>query len=487
MRMSRSLVALGLGLGLAACSTPDIGPPPTAAPPAEPPATAAGEYVVGYTGGASELAAASAGSVRVVTTDDDLLARIGAYVVATEDQAAVEALGAQPGVTYVQPSYIYHAFGGQETALLPTDPYIQAQWQLASIDAPGAWPSTTGIDTRIAIIDTGVDCAHPDLRANIIGGYDAIRQVTGCANDANGHGTHVAGAAAAAANGIQGVGVAHDAWILAVAVLDAGGAGSTATVARGVLWAAEQAAMPGGPIVINLSLGASADDPTLRSAVAYAQQRAVVVVAAAGNGGSTYPVYPGAYPGVISACATGRDDRRASFSQYGAWVSVCAPGVETYATTRGGGYGRYSGTSMASPVVAGVAALLRSHGVPAGAILSRLQGTGDACPGGCGIAAGAGRVNARRAVDAGAGPTATAPSPTQTATPGPSPATQTPTAGPPYPAPSTATARPPTPRATPSPTRTATLSPCPGACVGSCWRATPGRAGWGPCCVPCGR
>jgi type VII secretion-associated serine protease mycosin len=265
---------------------------------------------------------------------------------------------ADDAVRWTQPEVEYKA------SWTPNDPYYSSQWGLPKIGAPAAWNTTRGSSSVVvAVVDTGVDLDHPDLasRIDVANGYDFVGH-SPVANDDNGHGTHVAGIVAATANNGVGVaGTAPDCRILPVKVLDASGRGSTLDVADGIRWAVAK-----GAEVINLSLASTAPDSYTRSAVAYALASNVVVVAAAGNDGSSAGAsYPAAYPGVVGVGASNASDFRASFSNYGSGLDVTAPGVDIMSAEtpldRGLYYGQKSGTSMASPFVAGVAALVRSQ------------------------------------------------------------------------------------------------------------------------------
>ena len=174
-------------------------------------------------------------------------------------------------------------------------------------------------------------------------------------DDVNGHGSHVAGIAAAATNnglGVAGVGYNAESW---TSRCSATRARALFGLRRGITWAADN-----GANVINLSLGGTMDSSALESAVNYAWSKGVVVVAAAGNNASSTPFYPAYYANVIAVAATTDLDRLASFSDFGDWVDVAAPGISIYSTIPGG-YGYMSGTSMASPFVSGLAALLFAH------------------------------------------------------------------------------------------------------------------------------
>ena len=245
---------------------------------------------------------------------------------------------------------------------VPNDPaWATAQSSyLSQVNAPAAWDVTHGsADVLIAVVDSGVDVNHPDLSAKIAGAYNAV---TGTADvtDTVGHGTFVAGVAAASTNnGIGVAGAGHDASVLAVKV-----AADDETIAvddevAGIVWAADN-----GAHVVNISLGGDVPDPLEADAVAYAQAQGALVVASAGNDATDAESYPAAYDGVLAVGAT-NGTSRASFSNHGSWVDLGAPGVNlrstapTVATAMfDAGYDASSGTSFSAPLVAGQAALL---------------------------------------------------------------------------------------------------------------------------------
>jgi len=254
------------------------------------------------------------------------------------------------GVVYAEPNYIAYAL---ET--VPDDPRFGEQWGLDKIGSPAAWDIITGTnDVIIAIIDTGIDYCHPDLDGGrYIGGYDFINQDDDPMDD-EGHGTHVAGIATADTN--NGVGIAGLAWnsqFMGVKVLDAVGVGSYFDLAQGIRYAADN-----GARVANISLGGPFPGLTLEEAMRYAYDAGMVMACASGNEYGYGVIYPAAYDQYcLGVAATDSGDERAIFSNYGPEVDVAAPGVGILSTT-GGSYEFWDGTSMATPHVAGLAALI---------------------------------------------------------------------------------------------------------------------------------
>lgn len=281
---------------------------------------------------------------------------IGVFVLSVPSggvDAVISELSQQTGVVYVEPNYYVSS-----TEIVPNDPGWGNQYNMTAIRAPAGWALHTGaVWVTIAILDTGVDLAHPDLFVRILPGYDFVNNDNDPQDD-HGHGTHVAAIAAASTNNGEGVaGVNWGANILPVKVLNSGATGTYANVAAGIVWAADHGAQ-----VINLSLGGPAPSFVLNDAVNYAYQRGVILVASTGNAGAPSVLYPAAYDPVIAVGATDSGNNLADFSNYGAEVDVVAPGVNIYSAFPGGGYGYRSGTSMAAPHVSGLAALL--WGIP---------------------------------------------------------------------------------------------------------------------------
>lgn len=268
--------------------------------------------------------------------------------------AAIEkvkaALAKNPRVSFVENNLL--ASG----AAVPNDPSFGSQWHLQKIGAPLAWDISTGLATvDIAVVDSGVDPNHPDLSGKLIPGYNFLGS-NADTSDVLGHGTAVAGTAAAIANNATGVaGVAWKNPVMPLVVLDATNYASYANIAKAITYAADR-----GVRVINVSIGGTTSSSTLQNAVNYAWNKGAIVFAAAMNSNSSAPAYPAACTNVVAVAATNSADARASFSNYGSWITIAAPGEGIYTTTRGGGYGSWNGTSFASPMTAGLAALILS-------------------------------------------------------------------------------------------------------------------------------
>lgn len=359
----------------------------------------------------------------------------------------LSALSKNPNVEFAELDYYAKALSN------PNDTYFDRQWGLenigqkinsvvgivdADIDAVTAW-DTTQNGVKVAILDCGINESHPDLAGKVVDRKDFTNSASGT-DDVYGHGTHVAGIVAAVTNNGVGVaGVCPECSLLNGKVLDDSGTGDYSWVANGIIWAADN-----GAKVINLSLGGPASSTTLQNAVNYAWNRGVVVVAAAGNSNDSSYTYPAAYINAIAVAATDNQDNRASFSSYGSqWVDVAAPGDYIYSTWKNSSshydpqpecdltvcYKYASGTSMSTPMVAGVAGLVwtSNYNQSASSVRTRIESTADKIPG-TGTYWSAGRVNAANAVSPSASP-----SPTPSPSPSPSPSLRpspTPTATP---------------------------------------------------------
>ncbi|MFC1870809.1 S8 family serine peptidase [Chloroflexota bacterium] len=238
---------------------------------------------------------------------------------------------------------------------VPDDYYFKNQWGLSKVQATDAWDIIKGsIGTSIAILDTGIDFNHPDLDDKVIASANFTSSPT--ASDLYGHGSHVAGIAAAETNNAIGVaGLGRQCALMNAKVMGDDGYGYYSWISQGIIWAVDN-----GADVINMSLGSTASSATLEAAINYAWSQGVVVVAAAGNNGNSTPFYPAYYENCISVAATDSRDYLSSWSNCGEWVDVAAPGSSIYSTVPDNKYSLKSGTSMASPHVAGLAGLVFS-------------------------------------------------------------------------------------------------------------------------------
>jgi hypothetical protein len=271
------------------------------------------------------------------------------------------------------------------------DPAWPEQHGVRRIRADEVWTRTTGdADVVVAVVDTGVDPANPDLAGRLVSGYDFVNDDADPSDD-NGHGTAVATIAAAASNSFGIAGVCWQCRVMPVKVLDSSGNGFLSDAAYGVAWAVEH-----GADIVNVSLGASGSVSALDSALAMAEEAGVLVVASAGNEGNTVEQWPAADPRVMAVAALDADDQRASYSSYGSWVDVAAPGCNP-AERVDQAVIIFCGTSSAAPMVSGAAALLSSVGQPSDDQI-RDALTTTAVAAGSGV--GAGRIDALAAFDA---------------------------------------------------------------------------------------
>jgi hypothetical protein len=262
-------------------------------------------------------------------------------------------------------------------ALTPSDP-LATHPAYEAVNLPAAWDLETGsASVVIAVVDSGVDPEHPDLADAVIPGYDFVSDLPG-ATPVDGHGTGVAGTAAArASNGVGGVGACFECSVLPLQVVGAGGIALNANIARAIDYAVDR-----GVAVVNISLIGPNSPPELERAISRARAAGVLVVAAAGNDARDTPQFPAAVPGATSVGASTYDGRRASFSNHGSWVKFAAPECAPIAVLGGlGGVG--CGTSISAPLVAGIVALMRAQAPYATAddIEARLARTSRAVPG----------------------------------------------------------------------------------------------------------
>lgn len=310
-------------------------------------------------------------------------------------------LSRDPRVVFAEPDYIARVLG------LTNDPGIlnNLQWGMYKVKAAGvgdsAWNYSKGDGVKVAILDTGIDQDHEDLVGKVQDNKNCTDSPT--VDDLYGHGTHVAGIVAASTNNSLGVaGLGYNATLMNVKVLDDSGSGYYSWITNCITWAADN-----GARVINMSLGGPSKSKTLENAINYAWSKGVVIVAAAGNSGNTSPTYPGYYTNVIAVAATDSNDKKASWSSFGRWVDVAAPGVSIYSTfpnhrytiNKKLGYDYASGTSMATPHVAGLAALVwaTSYGTNNSNVRRQIENTADKISG-TGKYWAYGRINALAAV-----------------------------------------------------------------------------------------
>ncbi len=241
-----------------------------------------------------------------------------------------------------------------EAEFTPNDTYYGSAWHLPKIQAPIAWDSSQGNEIIVAILDTGVDANHPDLASKLVAGWNSISRNTDTA-DINGHGTIVAGAAAATTNNSLGVaGVAGAARIMPVRITNNSDSSAFCSdIANGLLWAADN-----GAHVANISYDVNACSSVATAGEYFFKDKGGLTVVAAANAGKDPGYSDSLY--MISVSATDSGDNKASWSNFGYYIDVAAPGASIWTTKMGGGYGTASGTSLSSPITAGVVALMKA-------------------------------------------------------------------------------------------------------------------------------
>ena len=328
-------------------------------------------------------------------------------------------------VAYAEPDFFLFSSAPKT----PDDPFYPLQYALVDspsdhdIDAPTAW-GTRSSCAKVAILDTGIDTDHPDLKSNVYKSDDKpnngkdddkngyvddtyglnVIKGKGSGEDDNGHGTHVSGIVAGRGNNDVGVsGVCWSSKLLAVKFMNSKGKGSTSDAIAGIDYAVKQ-----GFKIINCSFGSSSKSSSLHDAVDYAQNHNTLLVVAAGNDSENidkHPLYPASYgdSNILAVAASTSEDELADFSNFGSTaVDVAAPGENIYSTYLGGGYRTLSGTSMAAPYAAGVAALLRKQESDAtyGNLRYAIRHKVDQPPALDGKVAYDGRLNAEKALAA---------------------------------------------------------------------------------------
>ncbi len=369
----------------------------------------AGEVLVKFKPDASRDSIADAHRRNGVNVKQDI-AGIDVQVInvpAGEEQRLVDAYARIPDVLFAEVNLIYH------TTWTPSDVQSNQQWQYNNTGQTGgvadadmyvfeAWNVTQGSrQVPIAILDTGIDQDHEDLNGKVVKAVNFSSSPT--ADDMQGHGTHVGGSVAATTNNHVGVaGTCPNCVLYNVKIFNDDGGATLVSAANGITWAADN-----GAKVINMSWGCRCQSSTLETALNYAWSKGVVLVGGAGNDGIDQAFYPAYYSKVIAVAATTHTDAKASFSNYGSWVDLAAPGQDILSTTPNNTYSAMSGTSMAAPHVAGVAGLVWSTGfcgTDNSCVRRQLETKTDPIAG-TGTSWAYGRINAYNSVAEYTGPT----------------------------------------------------------------------------------
>ncbi|MBE9210136.1 peptidase S8 [Nostoc sp. LEGE 06077] len=317
--------------------------------------------------------------------DNTFAAQDNVYIIKGDRQRLKELKKSQfaKATEFIEPNYIYRIPPEPQTTVLgeltppqnnevkpsligPNDPYYSKQWNLHKIGIEGAWAETKGSGITVAVIDTGITQVRDLKETKFVKGYDFVNDREQATDD-NGHGTHVAGTVAQATNNQYGVaGVAYEASLMPLKVLNDYGGGTVADIAEAIKFAADK-----GADVINMSLGGGGESQLMKDAIDYAYRKGVVIIAAAGNESANGASYPARYPHVVGVSSFGPDGEKADYSNFGAGVDISAPGgsetgkilQETINENGEGVFLGLQGTSMAAPHVAGVAALIKAKGI----------------------------------------------------------------------------------------------------------------------------
>ncbi|MBE9007634.1 peptidase S8 [Fortiea sp. LEGE XX443] len=317
--------------------------------------------------------------------DNKFSAQDNVYIIKGDRQRLKELKKSQfaKATEFIEPNYIYTIPPEPKAAGLgellqpqdeqvnpslkgPNDQYYSKQWNLHKIGVEGAWTETKGSGITVAVIDTGITQVRDLKETKFVKGYDFVNDREQATDD-NGHGTHVAGTVAQATNNQYGVaGIAYEASLMPLKVLNDYGGGTVADIAEAIKFAADK-----GADVINMSLGGGGESQLMKDAIDYAYRKGVTIIAAAGNENANGASYPARYPRVIGVSSFGPDGEKADYSNFGAGVDISAPGgsasgtilQETINENGEGVFLGLQGTSMASPHVAGVAALIKAKGV----------------------------------------------------------------------------------------------------------------------------
>ncbi|CAN5547534.1 hypothetical protein BH23CHL10_BH23CHL10_00760 [soil metagenome] len=374
--MSRAIPSLLALLILLAAAFPVAAAEPKAAPPSADaqvvgtgePEIIPGEVIVKWRGGALGSDVARGRGLAVIA-ELGVPGKGMSALVSTLGRGVNEVLAdlrADPNVEYAEPNYRVQLADDGAVAAVDIDCELTGdQYSLDQMQVRDAWSRTTGGTNVIAVLDTGVQANHPDLMGRVLTGYDFVNYDTNAADD-NGHGTWVAGIIAANANDAYGIaGISWTDKILPVKIMNSSGMGNTSDLTSGIIWAADRGAQ-----VINMSVGGFPYSQYVQDAVNYAWDKGSVLVGAAGNNNREESFYPASFTNVISVSATQCNDEFSHWSSYGPAVDVSAPGSSVHTTNciaticpnRSWGAHTYiSGTSFATPNVAGVVALLRAE------------------------------------------------------------------------------------------------------------------------------